>query len=65
MMAKAYPPKYRNAYLNFFVTNKDFRSGTGLGLSTACYPFVGQHGGQLLDDSEERPGTTFTIKIPA
>jgi PAS domain S-box-containing protein len=47
-----------------FYTTKVVGEGTGLGLSIGYGIVVDKHGGQLLVDSSEGKGTTFTIKIP-
>ena len=47
-----------------FFTTKDVGSGTGMGLTVAYNTIVTQHRGQLLVNSKEGKGTTFTAKIP-
>jgi len=47
-----------------FFTTKPVGQGTGLGLSTSYHIVVNKHGGQLLVDSREGAGTTFTVRIP-
>jgi two-component system NtrC family sensor kinase len=46
-----------------FFTTKSTK-GTGMGLSVS-YGIIRQHHGEILVESEEGQGTTFTIKIPA
>ncbi|MGG9962200.1 sensor histidine kinase [Ferruginibacter sp. SUN106] len=46
-----------------FFTTKPTGQGTGLGLSLA-YDIVKAHGGELIADTTEGNGTTFTIKLP-
>ncbi|MGO8749353.1 MAG: ATP-binding protein [Thermoguttaceae bacterium] len=47
-----------------FFTTKPVGKGTGLGLAVS-YGIVQQHEGTLEVESEERKGTTFTIRLPA
>ena len=47
-----------------FFTTKDVGKGTGLGLNMAYNIVVNKHGGDILVDSQEGVGTTFTVKIP-
>ena len=47
-----------------FYTTKDVGKGTGLGLCMAYNIIVKKHEGQILVDSREGVGTTFTVKIP-
>lgn len=46
-----------------FFTTKDVGKGTGLGLSIS-YNIIQNFGGQLLVQSEEGVGTTFTVQLP-
>jgi PAS domain S-box-containing protein len=45
-----------------FFTTKGL-SNSGLGLSV-CYGIINRHGGEILVDSVEDSGSTFTIKLP-
>jgi two-component system NtrC family sensor kinase len=47
-----------------FFTTKPVGKGTGLGLAVS-YGIIQQHEGTLDVESEERKGTTFTIRLPA
>jgi len=47
-----------------FFTTKPTGQGTGLGLSLA-YDIIKAHGGEIIAESIEGEGTTFTIQIPA
>jgi signal transduction histidine kinase len=51
------------ARLRFRSTRRD-QGGTGLGLPIAERIVVVDHGGELLLESEEKKGTTVTIRIP-
>jgi len=46
-----------------FFTTKPVGKGTGLGLSI-CYDIVKKHDGEILVDSVEGSGTTFTVVLP-
>jgi two-component system NtrC family sensor kinase len=46
-----------------FFTTREVGGGTGLGLSI-CYGIIRDHGGQILVESEENAGTTFTLLLP-
>ena len=46
-----------------FFTTKKVGEGTGLGLSI-CYRIIGNHGGNILVETQEGVGTTFTIILP-
>jgi PAS domain S-box-containing protein len=61
---KGMSPKVQKRIFEPFYTTKVVGEGTGLGLSIGYGIVVDKHGGQLLVDSSENLGTTFTIKIP-
>lgn len=46
-----------------FFTTKEIGAGTGLGLSI-CHSIITQAGGDIVVDSTEGVGTTFTITLP-
>jgi signal transduction histidine kinase len=46
-----------------FFTTKSAVTGTGLGLSVS-YGIIKDHGGEILVDSKDGAGTTFTIVLP-
>jgi PAS domain S-box-containing protein len=50
-------------FLPFFRASNTTSSGTGLGLNIAKQ-IVEMHGGEILVESEENKGTTFTIRLP-
>jgi len=58
------PPQVQQRIFDPFYTTKEVGKGTGLGLSMGYSIVVDKHGGQLLVESQEGEGTTFTIKIP-
>ena len=57
-------PEVRRRLFEPFFTTKPVGQGTGLGLSTSYNIVVHKHGGELLVDSKEGVGTTFTVRIP-
>ena len=56
------PPRVRHRIFDPFYTTKGAK-GSGLGLSVA-YTIVARHKGQIMVESEEGQGTTFTIRLP-
>lgn len=61
---KGIPNEYINQIFEpFFTTKKKSEKGTGLGLSLVRR-VVQSHNGQILVESEEGKGTTFTIILP-
>ncbi len=46
-----------------FFTTKEVGKGTGLGLSIS-YDIIKKHGGEILVESREGAGTTFTVRMP-
>ena len=61
---KGMPPEVQQRIFEPFYTTKDVGKGTGLGLNMAYNIVVKKHGGDILVDSAEGVGTTFTVKIP-
>jgi len=57
------PEHIREKIFQPFFTTKPAGQGTGLGLSLA-YEIVEAHGGEIILDTQEGSGTTFTIKLP-
>ncbi|MDP6701979.1 MAG: ATP-binding protein, partial [Candidatus Latescibacteria bacterium] len=57
-------PAIKQRIFDPFFTTKETGKGTGLGLSMGYNIVVEKHGGEILVDSKEGVGTTFTIKIP-
>ena len=58
------PPEVQKRIFEPFYTTKEVGEGTGLGLSMGYRIVVEKHGGDLLVESEQGVGTTFTIKLP-
>jgi PAS domain S-box-containing protein len=56
------PEKLSRIFEPFYTTKEPGR-GTGLGLSV-CHQTVTRHGGQILINSQENVGTTFTVILP-
>jgi PAS domain S-box-containing protein len=56
------PPRVRSRIFDPFYTTKG-PAGSGLGLSIA-YTIIARHRGQISVESEERQGTTFTLRLP-
>ena len=58
-------PEVQRRIFDPFFTTKDVGHGTGLGLSMSYNIVVDKHHGEILVDSEEGKGSTFTVRIPA
>lgn len=58
------PRKIINNIFDPFFTTKEVGKGTGIGLSISYDIIVSKHHGELLVESFEGKGTTFTIKLP-
>jgi signal transduction histidine kinase len=58
------PGDIRRKIFDPFFTTKEVGIGTGLGLSISHDIIIGKHRGEILLESEEGKGTTFTIKLP-
>ena len=57
------PESDRERIFEPFFTTKEVGKGTGLGMSIS-YDIIQEHRGQILLESEEGRGTTFTIELP-
>jgi signal transduction histidine kinase len=57
------PEKIKDKIFQPFFTTKPAGQGTGLGLSLA-YDIVKAHGGEIMVESNEGEGSSFTIQIP-
>ena len=57
------PPERIPRLFEPFYTTKEPGRGTGLGLSI-CHQVIKEHGGQILVDSQQGVGTTFTVLLP-
>lgn len=57
------PEKVKDKIFQPFFTTKPSGQGTGLGLSLS-YDIIKTHGGELLLETEQGNGTTFTITLP-
>ena len=60
---KGVDPDIADRLFDPFVTNKQDRGGTGLGLSVS-YSLLQAHKGEIVFDSNPEGGTSFTIKFP-
>ena len=58
------PDKVVSKIFQPFFTTKPTGQGTGLGLSMSYDIITKGHGGELLVETQEKEGTTFTIKLP-
>ena len=58
------PPDNLAKLFTPFFTTKELGRGTGLGLAIA-YGVVKMHSGDITVESEERQGTTFSVRLPA
>jgi PAS domain S-box-containing protein len=57
------PRENQNKIFEPFFTTKEVGTGTGLGLSIS-YEIIQRHKGEISFESNERKGTTFTIRMP-
>ncbi|WP_084273322.1 ATP-binding protein [Maribacter antarcticus] len=57
------PDKVKDKIFQPFFTTKPSGQGTGLGLSLS-YDIIKTHGGELLLETKQGQGTTFTITLP-
>ena len=57
------PDKVKDKIFQPFFTTKPSGQGTGLGLSLS-YDIIQTHGGELLLETKQGEGTTFTISLP-
>ena len=58
------PPGIQHRIFDPFFTTKGIGRGTGQGLAIARNIVVEKHGGQLLFETAEGVGTTFSIRLP-
>ncbi len=58
------PKSIRQKIYDPFFTTKGVGRGTGQGLAIAYSAIVDKHEGELIVDSEDGVGTTFTIRLP-
>ena len=60
---KGIPKIIKDRIFDPFFTTKDVGKGTGLGLSISI-GIIKKHHGELLMESDDGKGTTFTVKLP-
>jgi len=58
------PAETRDRIFEPFFSTKDVGNGTGLGLFI-CHKIVTEHQGEIIVESTEGEGTTFSITLPA
>jgi len=58
------PSELRHKIFEPFFTTKEVGKGSGQGLTIAYHIIKDKHGGELLVDSVQDRGTTFTIRLP-
>ncbi|NIS63210.1 MAG: GHKL domain-containing protein [Proteobacteria bacterium] len=58
------PKEIQDKIFEAFFTTKEEVKGVGLGLSV-CYGIIKDHGGEILVQSEEGRGSTFSVILPA
>lgn len=57
-------PENLSSIFNPFFTTKAFGEGTGMGLSISYDIIVNGHNGEILVESSQGNGATFTVKLP-
>lgn len=57
-------PANLSSIFNPFFTTKAFGEGTGMGLSISYDIIVNRHNGEILVESSQGNGATFTVKLP-
>jgi len=60
---KGISPQFADRIFDPFVTSRQGKGGTGLGLSVT-YNLVKAHGGEIAFQTQENVGTTFTVSFP-
>lgn len=58
------PEQHRSKIFDPFFTTKDIGKGTGQGLAIAYSVVKEKHGGEIVFETQEGSGTTFTIRLP-